>query len=173
MPNSPETIIAMLRTTSIGAVWSSCGPDFGTRGVLDRYSQLAPKVMFCVDGYQYGGKPFERKAEVQKIIGQLDSLRHVVYLPYLNRDDRQPLSAHTLLWDELLQHPAVPAGEFKYEQCRSSIRCGYCSLRVRRACPSPSATVTAASFSSSSSTSHSTSTCYRASGCSSSPRPAG
>ncbi|MBV8804178.1 MAG: acetoacetate--CoA ligase [Sinobacteraceae bacterium] len=116
MPNMPEAVVALLATTSIGAVWSSCGPDFGTRGVLDRYSQLAPKVMFCVDGYQYGGKPFERKAEVQKIIGQLDSLQHVVYLPYLNRDDREPLSANTILWDELFEHPAVPASEFRYEQ---------------------------------------------------------
>ena len=116
MPNMPETIVAMLATTSIGAIWSSCGPDFGTRGVLDRYSQLAPKVMFCVDGYQYGGKPFDRKAEVQKIIGQLDSLRHVVYLPYLNRDDREPLSAHTILWDELFKHPPVPAAAFRFEQ---------------------------------------------------------
>jgi acetoacetyl-CoA synthetase len=116
LPNTPEAIIAMLATTSIGAIWASCGPDFGTRGVLDRYSQLAPKVMFCVDGYQYGGKPFDRKAEVQKIIGQLDSLRHVIYLPYLNREDRQPLSANTLLWDELLDQPAVAASEFQYEQ---------------------------------------------------------
>jgi acetoacetyl-CoA synthetase len=116
LPNAPEAIIAMLATTSIGAVWSSCGPDFGTRGVLDRYSQLAPKVMFCVDGYQYGGKAFERKAEVQSIIGQLDSLRHVIYLPYLNRADRQPLSSHTILWDELFEHPAVPAAEFEFEQ---------------------------------------------------------
>jgi len=116
LPNSPQAIIAMLATTSIGAIWASCGPDFGTRGVLDRYSQLSPKVMFCVDGYQYGGKPFDRKAEVQKIIGQLDSLRHVVYLPYLNPADRQPLSPNTVLWDDLLDHPAVPAGSFRYEQ---------------------------------------------------------
>jgi acetoacetyl-CoA synthetase len=116
MPNMPQTMIAMLAATSIGAVWASCGPDFGTRGVLDRYSQLAPKVMFCVDGYQYGGKPFDRKAEVQKIIGQLDSLRHVVYLPYLNPGDRERLSSNTLLWDELFDHPEVPASEFRFEQ---------------------------------------------------------
>ena len=61
MPNIPETVIAMLATTSIGAIWTSCGPDFGTRGVLDRFTQLAPKVLFYVDGYQYGGKPFNRK----------------------------------------------------------------------------------------------------------------
>jgi acetoacetyl-CoA synthetase len=116
LPNAPQTIIAMLAATGIGAVWSSCGPDFGTRGVLDRYSQLAPKVMFCVDGYRYGGMPFDRKAQVQKIIGQLDSLQHVVYLPYLNPEDRQPLSANTILWDGLFEHAPVPAAGFQFEQ---------------------------------------------------------
>ena len=57
----------MLATTSIGAIWSGCGPDFGPRGVLDRFSQLTPKVLFCVDGYQYGGKPFDRRAEMTHI----------------------------------------------------------------------------------------------------------
>ncbi len=116
LPNIPEAVIAMLATTSIGAIWSSCGPDFGTRGVLDRYSQLAPKVLFCVDGYQYGGKRFDRKAEVQKILGELPSIEHVIYLPYLNRDDREPLSANTVFWNDLLQQPPVSAAEFRFEQ---------------------------------------------------------
>jgi acetoacetyl-CoA synthetase len=116
MPNIPETVIAMLATTSIGAVWTSCGPDFGTRGVLDRFTQLAPKVMFYVDGYQYGGKPFNRKQEVHRIIDQLGSLERVVYLPYLNRDDRETFHAHTVLWDDLLANPPIPASEFKFEQ---------------------------------------------------------
>lgn len=116
LPNSPHAIIAMLATTSIGAIWASCGPDFGTRGVLDRYSQLTPTVMFAVDGYQYGGKPFDRKSEVQKIIGQLDSIKHVVYVPYLNPGDREPFSAHTVFWDDLLNQPPVSASEFKFEQ---------------------------------------------------------
>jgi acetoacetyl-CoA synthetase len=121
LPNIPATLIAMLATTSIGAIWSSCGPDFGTRGVLDRYSQLAPKVLFCVDGYQYGGKPFDRKPEVQKILSQLPSIERVIYLPYLNRDDREPLTADaprasTLFWDDLLEQPPVPAEDFHYEQ---------------------------------------------------------
>jgi acetoacetyl-CoA synthetase len=106
----------MLATTSIGAIWSSCGPDFGTRGVLDRFSQLAPKVLLCVDGYQYGGKPFSRKAAVAKIIAQLGTLERVIYLPYLDPSDRAPLSANTVLWDDLLNHPPVPAKEFAYEQ---------------------------------------------------------
>ena len=116
LPNIPETVIAMLATTSIGAIWSSCGPDFGTRGVLDRYTQLAPKVLFCVDGYQYGGKPFDRKAEVQKILGQLPSVERVIYLPYLNRDDREPLTSSTVFWNDLLSQPPVSAAEFRFEQ---------------------------------------------------------
>src|SRR5690606_39006279 len=55
MPNRPETIIAMLATTSIGAIWSSCSPDFGINGVLDRFGQIAPKVLFATDGYYYNG----------------------------------------------------------------------------------------------------------------------
>jgi acetoacetyl-CoA synthetase len=116
LPNIPEALIAMLATTSIGAIWSSCGPDFGTRGVLDRFAQLQPKVLLCVDGYQYGGKPFDRRAEVEKIIAQLPALERVIYLPYLNRDDRAPLSPHTVFWDDLLAHPPVPASEFEFEQ---------------------------------------------------------
>ncbi|MEP7243727.1 MAG: acetoacetate--CoA ligase, partial [Gammaproteobacteria bacterium] len=103
-------------TTSIGAIWSSCGPDFGTRGVLDRFAQLEPKVLLCVDGYQYGGKPFDRKSEVEKIIAQLGTLERVIYLPYLNPTDRTPLSAHTVLWDDVLAQPPVAARDFKFEQ---------------------------------------------------------
>jgi len=116
MPNIPETVIAMLATTSIGAIWTSCGPDFGTRGVLDRFTQLTPKVLFYVDGYQYGGKPFSRKDEIHKIIDQLGSLERVIYLPYLNRDDRATFHQHTVLWDDLLDNPKVAASEFEFEQ---------------------------------------------------------
>ncbi len=116
MPNIPETVIAMLATTSIGAIWSSVGPDFGTRGVLDRFTQLTPKVMFYVDGYQYGGKPFVRKDEVHKIIDQLGTLERVIYLPYLNREDRDTFHEHTVLWDDLLKGPEVPASGFQFEQ---------------------------------------------------------
>jgi len=116
LPNIPEAMIAMLATTSIGAIWSSCGPDFGTRGVLDRFTQLAPKVLFCVDGYQYGGKAFDRKAEVTKIIGQLPSLEHVVYLPYLNPADRTLIAPNAQFWADLLAGPPVPKSEFQFEQ---------------------------------------------------------
>ena len=116
LPNIPEAVIAMLATTSIGAIWSSCGPDFGPRGVLDRFTQLAPKVLFCVDGYQYAGKPFDRRPDVREFLKQLPSLERLVYLPYLDREDRQPLSDNTVFWDDLLNRAPVAASEFKFEQ---------------------------------------------------------
>jgi acetoacetyl-CoA synthetase len=116
LPNGPEALIAMLATTSIGAIWSSCGPDFGTVGVLDRFTQLAPKVLLCVDGYQYGGKPFNRKPEVEHIIAKLTSLERVIYLPYLNPSDREPISKHTTFWDDLFDHPPVAKSDFEFEQ---------------------------------------------------------
>ncbi|HEY6454749.1 MAG TPA: acetoacetate--CoA ligase [Steroidobacteraceae bacterium] len=116
LPNSPHAIIAMLATTSIGAIWTSCGPDFGTRGVLDRFAQLTPKVLFCVDGYQYAGKPFNRRPELTQIVNGLESLEQVICLPYLNGADRTPFSKPTLFWDDLLAARPVPKSEFKFEQ---------------------------------------------------------
>jgi acetoacetyl-CoA synthetase len=115
LPNIPQTVIAMLATTSIGAVWASCSPDFGWRGVLDRLQQLAPKVLFCVDGYRYGGKEFDRRGELREIIGALDGLEHVVHLPYLNPDADPPVGG-ARAWDTLLDHPPVPAESFEFEQ---------------------------------------------------------
>ena len=116
LPNTPDAVVAMLATTSIGAIWSGCGPDFGTRGVLDRFSQLAPKVLICVDGYQYGGKAYSRRAEMTQIAASLPTLEHVVLVPYLEPGDRRPLGPGGLLWDELLSGPEIPAAGFVFEQ---------------------------------------------------------
>jgi acetoacetyl-CoA synthetase len=116
MPNIPHTVIAMLATTSIGAIWASCSPDFGWRGVIDRFSQLTPKVLFCVDGYRYGGKEFDRTAEMRQIACALGSLEQVVTLPYLDPGRAQPFVPGGLAWDEVLGSPPVPAGEFAFEQ---------------------------------------------------------
>jgi acetoacetyl-CoA synthetase len=119
LPNVPQAVIAMLATTSIGAIWASCSPDFGWRGVLDRFRQLTPKVLFCVDGYQYGGKRFDRSDELRQIIGGLGSLERVIWLPYLNPAAAAPAAAPAgaaLAWDELLDHPDVPAALFEFEQ---------------------------------------------------------
>jgi acetoacetyl-CoA synthetase len=116
MPNIPQTVIAMLATTSIGAIWASCSPDFGWRGVIDRFSQLAPKVLFCVDGYRYGGKDFDRTAEMAQIATALPSLEHVVTLPHLHPDAPGSFVPGALSWEVVLDHPPVPAGEFACEQ---------------------------------------------------------
>ena len=83
MPNMPEAIVVMLASTSIGAIWSSCSPDFGTQGVLDRFGQIEPKVLFCVDGYYYNGKTHDTLARTAEIVRQLPTLEKVVVVPYL------------------------------------------------------------------------------------------
>lgn len=115
MPNIPQTVIAMLATTAIGAVWACCSPDFGERGVLDRFAQLTPKVLFCIDGYRYGGKPFDRRAELERIQAGLPSVRHVIYVPYLDPNAAPP-RPDALIWADVLDHPAVDAAEFRFEQ---------------------------------------------------------
>jgi len=82
LPNLPESVAAMLATTSIGAIWSSCSPDFGVQGVLDRFGQIEPKVLFCADGYFYGGKAFDCLEKVREILPQLPSVQACVVLPY-------------------------------------------------------------------------------------------
>ncbi len=75
LPNSPEALIAMLATGSLGAIWTSCSPDFGAHSVIDRFAQISPKVLLAVDGYAYGGKRFDRRPEVAAIAAELRGLR--------------------------------------------------------------------------------------------------
>lgn len=82
MPNMMETVIAMLATTSIGAIWSSCSPDFGIKGVLDRFGQIQPKVLFTSNGYFYNGKAFDSLSKVAGILQELPSIEQVVVVPY-------------------------------------------------------------------------------------------
>jgi acetoacetyl-CoA synthetase len=84
MPNIPETVAAFLACASIGAVWSSAAPEFGARSVVDRFSQIEPKVLLAIDGYRYGGKDFDRRKIVQDIASEIGSLEHVVTLGYLD-----------------------------------------------------------------------------------------
>jgi acetoacetyl-CoA synthetase len=114
--NVPEALIAMLATTAIGAIWSSVGPDFGTPGVLDRFSQLEPTVFIHVDGYQYGGKPFDRRGEAEKILARLGSVKHVIQLQYLDPANPRRLTPDTVYWHELLDHPPVAREQFQYEE---------------------------------------------------------
>ncbi|MHB8907361.1 MAG: acetoacetate--CoA ligase [Syntrophales bacterium] len=86
MPNMPETVIAMLAATSIGAVWSSCSPDFGIKGVLDRFGQIKPKVIFVADGYFFKGKKLDSLSRVAEIIKDLPSIEKVVVVAYTEQE---------------------------------------------------------------------------------------
>ncbi|MDQ6619693.1 MAG: acetoacetate--CoA ligase [Pseudomonadota bacterium] len=83
LPNMPEAVIAMLATTSLGAIWSSCSPDFGVQGVLDRFGQITPRVLITVDGYWYNGKPQPVLERVTQIVARLPSVERVVVVSYL------------------------------------------------------------------------------------------
>ncbi|MFJ4012614.1 acetoacetate--CoA ligase [Streptomyces sp. NPDC090026] len=86
LPNIPEAVTALLATAAVGAVWTSCAPDFGARSVLDRFQQVEPVVLFTVDGYRYGGKEHDRTATVAELRGELPSLRAVVHIPLLGTE---------------------------------------------------------------------------------------
>lgn len=117
MPNVPETAIAMLATTAIGAVWSSAAPEFGVKTVIERFSQIEPKVLFAVDGYRFGGKEFRRESEVRQIVDALPSLTHVVWRTGIGSEDVPPQGLqHSMSWSELMDHPDVPRESFRYER---------------------------------------------------------
>jgi acetoacetyl-CoA synthetase len=99
MPNIPEATVAFLASASIGAVWSSCSPDFGPASVVDRFAQIEPKVLFAVDGYRYGGKDFDRRETLARLQAEIPSLERTVVLPYLDLD-LSPLR-DAMRWDEL------------------------------------------------------------------------
>ncbi|MGQ9532873.1 MAG: acetoacetate--CoA ligase [Desulfotomaculales bacterium] len=100
--NIPEAVIAFLACASIGAVWSSCSPDFGSRSVIDRFRQIGPKVLFAVDGYRYGGKPFDRRPVVAELQRALPTLERTVLIPYLFPEEVAARPPGTVLWDDLL-----------------------------------------------------------------------
>jgi acetoacetyl-CoA synthetase len=113
MPNVPQTAIAMLAATSIGAIWTSCSPDFGGRGISDRFGQLGPRVLFCVDSYRYGGRDYDRSAEIGQVIAGLPSLEQVIWVP---GPLEKPIDARAHSWAGLMDHPPVPAAGFEFEQ---------------------------------------------------------
>jgi acetoacetyl-CoA synthetase len=106
LPNVPETIVAFLACASLGAVWSSCAPEFGTRAVIDRVQQIEPSVLLVVDGYRYGPKAIRRDAEVAAIRAALPTLRATVVLPYLDPANRGGAIPDAMLWEDLLAEPA-------------------------------------------------------------------
>ena len=105
LPNIGETVVAFLATASIGAIWSSCAPEFGVTSVIDRLEQIAPKVLVTVDGYRYGGRAIERTDEVTAIRDALPGLEHTVLLRYLDPDAALP---DVTTWEDLVAESAEP-----------------------------------------------------------------
>ncbi|SCG42472.1 acetoacetyl-CoA synthetase [Micromonospora halophytica] len=104
-PNIGETYVLLLATSSLGAIFSSCAPEFGTRSVTDRWQQIEPKVLVAVDGYRYGDKPVDRRGEVAAIRAALPSLQHTVGIAYL---DPAGVPAGAITWDELAAETDEP-----------------------------------------------------------------
>src|SRR4051812_20340746 len=99
LPNLPETIIGMLATTSLGAIWSSCSPDFGTHGVVDRFGQIRPRILFCADGYRYAGKEIDSLERVREVRQQIPDIERVIVVPYLNREPDLTGIKGAVTWD--------------------------------------------------------------------------
>jgi acetoacetyl-CoA synthetase len=117
LPNLPEAVIAMLATASLGAIWTSCSPDFGANGALDRFGQIRPRILFCADGYLYAGKTIDSLARVRDVLQRLPEIERVIVVPYLA--DRPDLSgiAGGVCWSDWLRTDAVagPPRRFPFD----------------------------------------------------------
>jgi acetoacetyl-CoA synthetase len=113
MPNVPEAVIAMLAAASLGAIWSSCSPDFGVKGVLDRFGQIEPRILFCADGYRYAGKEIDSLERVREIVAELPSLERVVVVPYLSADPDARLIRRAVGWRDFAPAEPFPLIDFE------------------------------------------------------------
>ena len=117
MPNVPETIVAMLATTSIGAIWSSCSPDFGEQGVLDRFGQIEPKILFCCDGYRFKGKSISSLETVKNLENSIPNLEHVIVIPFLSLgpDARTTHNLDISMMEKGIHYQEFLQNKYRYE----------------------------------------------------------
>ncbi|MFW6087889.1 MAG: acetoacetate--CoA ligase, partial [Myxococcota bacterium] len=113
LPNMPETVVAALAGHSFGAIWSSSSPDMGVEGVLDRFGQIEPRILFAPDGYVYGGKTFDCLDRLKEIVSRLPSVERVVVVPYVNRKPKVSDVPKAVLWGDFLQ--GMPGGNIPFE----------------------------------------------------------
>ncbi len=115
MPNTWQTVVGMLATTSLGATWSSCSPDFGTQGVIDRFGQIEPKVLIAAGGYRYAGNSIDQTDKLNEILAQMPTLQQLVVVPYSRPEARAEdyqSRANVALWSDFFQ----PGGEPQFTQ---------------------------------------------------------
>lgn len=115
LPNIPETVVAVLATAAVGAVWSSSAPDFGVKTVIDRFAQIEPKLLFVCDGYRFNGKEFSRESEVRQLVDVLPSVEHVVCVPVLRPQRADAIVPAGVRWAQVCGISDVPADDFRYE----------------------------------------------------------
>ncbi len=107
MPNRIEAVVSMLAAASLGAVWSSCSPDFGFKGVMDRFGQIRPKVLVACDGYFYNGKKIDTTERVARVEGEIDSIEKVVVVPFVSDSPDLSALANPILWSDALESDAT------------------------------------------------------------------
>jgi acetoacetyl-CoA synthetase len=115
IPNLPQAIIAMLATSSIGAIWSSCSPDFGVNGVVDRFAQIEPKILIAADGVFYNGKSFDNLQKITEIVEKIPSIEQTIIVPYIKSMDELESVQGASLWPDVLEKHA-DALEIDFEQ---------------------------------------------------------
>ena len=113
LPNIPEAVISLLAVTSIGAIWSSCSPDFGASSVVDRFGQIEPKILIAVDGYQYNGKTHRRLEVLSQLQTALPCIQYVILIPLLGENDQR--LADTISWADALKR-ASTSSQVTFEQ---------------------------------------------------------
>ncbi len=113
LPNVPEAVVAMLASASLGAVWTSCSPDFGVKGVMDRFGQIGPKVLFAADGYRYAGKSLDSMGRVRGILHQLADIEKVVVVPHRQRTPDLSGLPRGVLWKEFGAGSTAAEPEFE------------------------------------------------------------
>ncbi len=118
LPNIPETVISFLSTSAIGAIWSSCSPDFGTEGVIDRFSQINPKILFVGEKYFYNGKEINILERLTKILEKIPSIEKIIIIPYpgTKTTKKKYLEIDTYTWDELFYSKKIK--KIQFEMCK-------------------------------------------------------
>ena len=119
MPMSVEVVVALLASASVGAVWSSCSPDFGAKGVIERFEQIQPKILFTVSAYRYNGKVFQRGTELTTIVQSLPSLSELIYLPWADAENPSPPEivgeCKITSWQDCLSFSDITYDQFCFE----------------------------------------------------------
>lgn len=116
LPNTTEAVVVLLAATAVGAIFSSCSPDFGHKSVVDRFQQIEPKIIFSTDGYRFGGKDFDRREEAKKIAESLPSIEHIVQVPNLYEESAIESTANVRSWSDLMDIQVEDPENFMFEQ---------------------------------------------------------